>query len=185
MRAVIDTSSLLALVRYYLPFAKDDSLKKFIKEKTDTGEIIILDKVVEESKYLAQGIVLKTLDFLNQKAIQTKSNELLPYPKFFNMLENQFCVQIQRKKINDVEFESKKKEYLESADAKLLLFCLKDKDALKFDNPILVTEETISENDGKVFKKLPAICSILEIDNCNVTVLLKDHFKMNLSEYLK
>jgi hypothetical protein len=185
MRAVIDTSSLLALVRYYLPFDKDDSLKKFIKGKIDSGEIIILDKVVEESKYQAQGIVLKVLDFLPPKSIQTKSNELLPNPKFFNMLENQFCVQVQRKKITAVEFESKKKEYLESTDAKLLLYCLKDKGTLEIDKSILVTEETNSENDGKVFKKLPAICSVLEIEHCNLPSLFKDHFKMNLSKYLK
>jgi hypothetical protein len=154
MRIVIDTSSLSALVRYYLPFDKDDLLKMFIRGKIDAGEIIILDKVVEEAKYQGQGIVLKVLDFLNQKSIQTKSNELLPYTKFFNMLENQFCVHVQRKKISDIEFEIKKKEYLESADAKLILYCLKDK-------------------------------GLLEIDNCNLTTLIKDHFKMDLSKYLK
>jgi hypothetical protein len=70
------------------------------------------------------------------------------------MLENQFCVHVQRKKISDIEFEIKKKEYLESADAKLILYCLKDK-------------------------------GLLEIDNCNLTTLIKDHFKMDLSKYLK
>lgn len=33
MKVVIDTSSLIALVRYYLPFDKDDTLKIFFKKK--------------------------------------------------------------------------------------------------------------------------------------------------------
>jgi hypothetical protein len=40
MKVVIDTSSLIALVRYYLPFDKDDTLKIFFKKKVETKEII-------------------------------------------------------------------------------------------------------------------------------------------------
>ena len=185
MKAVIDTSSLLALVRYYLPFDKADSLKKLIKEKINTGEVIILDKVVEEFKYLAQGIVIKSLDFLNQKANQVKSTDLLPYPKFFNMMESQFSIQVQRRKLNDIQFESKKKDFLESADAKMLLYCLKEKTELNLDNPFIVSEETSAENDGKVFKKLPALCSLIDVNHHNLPYLFSNYLKINLSDYLK
>jgi hypothetical protein len=65
MRAAIDTSSLLMLVRYYLPFEKNDKLRKLIEKKLNSGELIIIDKVHEEAKYQSKGIILKELDFLN------------------------------------------------------------------------------------------------------------------------
>ncbi len=186
MRVVIDTSSLVALVRYYLPFDKDDSLKKFIKGKIDLGEIIILDKIVIESSYYAQGIVLKYLEFLKEKHLQQKTDILIPSPKFFTMLENQFCIQVKRAQLDSPEFENRKRSYLEDADAKLILYCQKIKDSgdLEFDKVILVTEETPSDNDGKLFKKIPVICDILGIEWCNLPTLLNNHFNLKLSEYL-
>jgi len=47
MKAVIDTNSLLSLVRYYLPFDKKGVLFQFIKSKIETGDIIIIDKVLD------------------------------------------------------------------------------------------------------------------------------------------
>ena len=67
MRVVIDTSSLLALVRYYLPFDEDDKLKNLLKAKIESGHIIILDKAFIESKRVSKGIILEELDFLNKK----------------------------------------------------------------------------------------------------------------------
>ena len=83
------------------------------------------------------------------------------------------------------QFEIQKGKFLESADAKLILYCEKDKTSLELDKPILVTEETRTENDNKLFKKLPEICTILSIEHCNLPTLLKDHFKINMSEFLK
>jgi len=54
MRVVIDTSSLLSLVRYYLPFDKNGVLFGLIKSKFASGEIIMLDAVYEESKFIGQ-----------------------------------------------------------------------------------------------------------------------------------
>lgn len=183
MSVVIDTSSLVALVRYYLPFDKDASLKKFINRKIEIGEVIIVDKVYEESKFISKGIVLKVLNPPKNKAVKT--TEILPSAKFFNQVENQFCYGTQKNRLNSAQFEIEKNKFLDSADAKQILFCLKDKSPLGIDNPILVTEETKSENDSKLFKKLPEICSMLEIEHCNLPTLLKDHFKINLSEYLR
>lgn len=183
MRIVIDTSSLLALVRYYLPFDKDDSLKKFIIGRIDAGEIIILDKVFEESKFIAKGIIIKELNPPKNKIVKT--SDILPAPKFFNQLEHQFCYGVQKNRLNSAEFEIEKNKFLDSADAKQILYCIKDKNSLDIDRPILVTEETKTENDSKLFKKLPEICTILEIEHCNLTTLLNDHLKINLSKYLK
>ena len=185
MRAVVDTSSLLALVRYYLPFDSNNSLKKLIQLKIESKEIIVLDKVVEESKYVSQGIILESLEFLKQKNYQIKTTEILPYPKFFNLIENQFCIQVQRKKMSDVEFDSRKKDFLDSADSKLLLFCLKEKNDLPLDNPFVVSEETNAENDGKVFKKLPSLCSLIDVEHKSLTEFFKNHLKISLTDYLK
>ncbi|MFP5470068.1 MAG: DUF4411 family protein [Bacteroidia bacterium] len=189
MKVVIDTSSLMALVRYYLPFDKDDSLKNFIQKKVESKEIIVLDKVHEESKYVAKGIVLKQLDFIKEKSNTVKTADLLPYPKFFNIVDNQLCNQTIKKLkgINETEYEKQKNEYLDSADGKLILYCLSEKkqNTLLDDKTILVTEETSSENDSKLFKKLPECCKILELENCTLPTLLENHYNIKLSNYLK
>lgn len=189
MIAVIDTSSLLHLVRYYLPFDKNDLLKNFIKRKIETSEIIILDKVAEESSYVAGKLIIKSFDFLKEKSIQTKTDNLHPDGKFFSLLESHFCVPLLKNKLSDIEFESLKNAYLDGADAKLILYCQKNKytEDLGFEKVkvILVTEETISENDNKLFKKIPAICKILDIDCCSLPTLFKEHFGLKLSEYLE
>jgi len=182
MRVLIDTSSLLALVRYYLPFEKENSLSKFIIGRIETGEIIILDKVFEESTFIAKGVIIKELNLPKNKIVKTEV--ILPSPKFFNQLESQFCYGSQKNRLNSAEFEIEKNKFLESADAKQILYCIKDKGSLEIDKPILVTEETGAENDNKLFKKLPAICTVLEIEHCNLPILLKDHFKLNLSQFL-
>ena len=185
MRAAIDTTSLVSFVRYYLPFDKADKLKKLLEKKFNSGEVIVLDKVFEESGRVAKGIVTEKLDFLDDKKKLVKTDMILPEQKFFNILENQLCYGSQKNKLTDVQFEIEQKRYLNSADAKLILFCEKDKNNLGLDKPILVTEESRSENDGKLFKKLPEICSILNIEHCNLPTLIKDHFQINLSDYLK
>jgi hypothetical protein len=47
MNAIIDTSSLLAFVRYYLPFDKSGTFKKLFQTKFEKGEIIILIKFMK------------------------------------------------------------------------------------------------------------------------------------------
>lgn len=185
MRAVIDTTSLVSFVRYYLPFDKAGKLKKLLERKFTSGELIVLDKVYDESKFVAKGIVNKELKFLAKSPKIIKTELILPESKFFKRLENELCYGSQRNKLTATEFEIEQKKFLETADAKLILFCDKDKSTLELDKPILVTEETKSENDNKLFKKLPEICTILNIEHCNLPTLLRDHFQINLSEYLK
>ena len=189
MIVVIDTSSLLSLVRNYLPLDKSGFLFEEIKNKISTGELILLDAVYEESRYQSKGIILKNLDYLGDKdflreyKIIVKTDELLPLApgKFMNMLSNQFAVQGQLKRLNDAEFEVKKKQFMESADAKLILYC----QHLIRDNPdeeiYLVTEETAAANDLKLFKKIPAICEILDIPVITLPeLLLKKYPNINL-----
>ena len=189
MKVVIDTSSLIALVRYYLPFDKDDTLKNFFQKKVETKEIIVIDKVHEESKYVAQKIVVNQLDFINTRGNTVNTTDLLPSPKFYNIVDNQLCNKLikKMKNLDETEYEKQKFEYLNSADGKLILYCLREKkqNTILTGKIILVTEESSSENDNKLFKKLPVCCSVLEIENCNLPNLLENHYNIKLSQYLK
>jgi uncharacterized protein DUF4411 len=183
MNVIIDTSSLLALVRYYLPFDTSGTLKEFIKEKFENGELLIIDKVFEEASYISKGIIMSELDFLKDKKKHIKTTDILPNSAFFNLLENQFCNKDVKRlqDITDVEFEFEKERYLNMADAKMILYAL----SIRKENPILVTEETKNANDNKLFKKLPDNCHTINIACCNLPYLFKEHFGVNISDYLK
>lgn len=180
MNAILDTSSLLALVRYYLPFDKNSSLFNLLKDKFESGEIIILDKVFDEVQYISGGIILKELPFLKEKKKHKKTGDLIPNKSFYNLLENQFCNHDIKKLrgITDTEFELEKSHFLQSADANLILFSL----SIKALNPIIVTEETKNSNDSKLFKKIPENCRSIDVQCCNLPELLKNHLGVNLGE---
>ena len=76
MKVIIDTNSLLSLVRYYLPFDKHKILYNFIKDKIQSGEIIIIDKVHEQCSYISKGIILSKLDFLEDIIVQEAGKEI-------------------------------------------------------------------------------------------------------------
>ena len=180
MKVAIDTNSLLSLVRYYLPFDKKSVLFDFIKAKIKDGEIIIIDKILEECEYTSKGLVLSSIDYLIDKeflkAHKIPSNTefiLPPAPaKFLRQVENQFVNGVQKNRLTPVEFENRKNDFMNSADMKLILFCLN----LKKDNPsddiYLVTEETEDSNDSKVFKKIPAICRTLELETLTLPQMI-------------
>jgi hypothetical protein len=180
MKVVIDTNSLLSLVRYYLPFDKKGVLFQFFKKKIEIGEIIIIDKVLQECTYNSKGIVLATLNYLNDKVflktakVPFKTESLLaPSPaKFLRQLENQFVNTVIRKhrKLTDTEFDNQKNSFLNDADMKQIILSLNLlKDGEKV---VLVTEETESSNDNKLFKKIPAICKELNIETLTLPELL-------------
>ena len=182
MTVVIDTNSLLSLVRYYLPFDKNNVLFNYIKTKIQTGEIIIIDKVLEECTYNSKGIVIKKLNYLTDKSFLKKykvpyktSTLIAPSPaKFLRQIDNQFVNNIIRKqrKLTDVEYENQKNYFLEDADMKLIILCLNLKQESIFTDVVLVTEETVVSNDNKLFKKIPAICKELNIETITLPELI-------------
>ena len=178
---LIDTCSLLSLVRYYLPFDKENILFDFVKSKIESKKFIILDKVFEECRHIAKGVIVEKLNFLSEKKNLVKTDELLPTKKFFNQVDNSFTRQDMKKKLNNVEFEKEKKRYLETADGKLILYGLEIQKK-KFVSCTIITEETKANNDNKLFKKLPAICEIKEVNLKVMTIpeLLKSSEEINL-----
>ncbi|HNR49923.1 MAG TPA: DUF4411 family protein [Bacteroidia bacterium] len=180
MKVVIDTNSLLSLVRYYLPFDKKGVLFNFFKTKIEKGEIIIIDKVLEQSTFISKKIIVQKLDFLNDKNFLKKAkvpyktdNLLVQNTKlFFHQLNNVFVNHIVKKahNITDVEFENRKNAFINEADMKQIFLCL---NLIKNgERVVLVTEETESSNDNKLFKKIPAICKELEIETMTLPELI-------------
>lgn len=181
MKVVIDTNSLLSMVRYYLPFDKKGVLFQFIRLKIENGDIIIVDKVLEECKYISRGLVLSKLPYLTEKTFLKKANVpfktdsiIVPDTKqFLHQLNTVFVNALIRKKLSDVEFESQKTSFIQSADMKQVILTLNLKN--QGEKVIIVTEETESSNDNKLFKKIPAICKELEIETMTLPELIEKY----------
>lgn|SRR5690606_5983667 len=181
MKVVIDTNSLLSLVRYYLPFDKKGVLFQFIKSKIENGDIIIIDKVLEECTYNSKGLVLSKLPYLTDKVFLKASK--VPYKtdsllvpntrQFFHLLNTVFVNTPIKRKLTEVEFENQKSSFIESADMKQVILSLNLKN--QGEQVIIVTEETESSNDNKLFKKIPAICKELEIDTMTLPELIANY----------
>lgn len=189
MTAIIDTSSLMAIARYYLPFDQNNNLKSLLQSHFDNDSFVVIDQVFSESRFQAKGIIINELDFISKaskKIINTE--EVLPNRAFFNMLENQFCDKdiLRLRNLSPAEFESEKNRYLQGADAKIILYAQKliRQGNLIPDKVIVVTEESATGNDGKLFRKIPAICGQLNIECCTLPVLFKDHYEIKFSELL-
>ncbi len=188
MIVVIDTSSLLSLVRYYLPFDQNGKLLSLIKREIKNHNITVIDEVLNECKLVSGKLVVKKLDFLadkeflkaNKIPINTE-NLIPPSPtKFYNLVDNTF-ITTNAKRLDSAQFEQQKKEFLDSADARMIIYLLNQKSKNSFANIILVTEETEGSNDMKAFKKLPAICKGLDIDVKTLPELLELHSDINIS----
>lgn len=178
MKVVLDTSSLLSLVRYYMPFDNENVLFDFIKSRLQVGDLILIDKVLDECKYISRNIVLKKLVFLEDKqflrssGIPFKTESLLaPSPvRFLRMVDNQFAISAKKAILSDAQYEAQKNRYLQSADLKQIILCLNLME--NHENVVLVTEESRASNDSKLFKKIPLICDILRIQSMALPALL-------------
>jgi len=189
MKAVIDTSSLLSLARYYLPYDKNNILHDFLIEKLKNGELIIIDKVLQESRFVSQKAIPKSLPFLtdnkfcNEYRIGEDTAFLIPpAPKrFYRMVENNFVVKSQVELLENQEYEALKTNFLNSADCKMIIKC--DHLIASKEECLLITEESMQPNDRKLFHKIPKICQILDIDCCNIQEYLErtDEIKIEIS----
>ncbi len=90
--------------------------------------------------------------------------------EFYNLLNDNFRTPLSRR-LNDAEFEERKKEFLETADARMIILALIKKS--EKEEIIIVTEESATGNDSKAFKKIPSICKMLDIKVMTLPDLLK------------
>lgn len=173
MKIIIDTSSWIALVRYYIPFDPNSSIFQFFKKGIEDNSIILINEVHQECSFVAKKIVPNTLSFFNDKKNITKTIELFPTSKFFNLVDNQFSIQHLKRRLTDIEYESQKETFLKSADSKIILQALKFIKEDKIEETIIVSEESNSANDNKLFKKIPSICNILHIECLTLPELIE------------
>lgn len=166
MTGIIDTSSLVAIARYYLPIRDEVKLLRFIESKLRSGELVLLNTIHLEASRTQKGIALELMGFLNDHNLRVNDSDLMPPApkKFSNQLDNNFCIPLQKKKLSTADYAMQKEKYMSTGDAKLLLYALNHLDS----NPAIITEETILSNDGKLFKKLPAICELLDIKHMTI-----------------
>lgn len=158
-----DTSSLVALARYYHPFDKDGQLFDFVRNKFHNKEIVILDAILNEARFTSKGIALKAYPFLGeQKDLIVNTKEMMPYStkKFDNMVDKNFAVAalVNNGKWN---YSIMKQQFLNSGDGKLILTMYNRLHEDKAAKICIVTEESRAGNDGKIFKKIPALCEFV------------------------
>ena len=164
MEYYFDTSSLVALARYYHPFDETRGLYEFVQNKFYEKEIVVLDVIMQETRFTSQGIALKNYPFIEEhKDLIVDTKELMPYStrKFDNMLNNNFSVSALVRNIGHEKYSVMKQQFLNSGDGKLMLTMFNRLHDNKDADIRIVTEESHYGNDGKIFKKIPALCDII------------------------
>lgn len=183
MAIVVDTCSLVMMVKNYLPLDEECSMIAFIEQSFANRELLLLDVIRDEARRVSKGLVVNKMPFLNDKSIPIKTTDLLPSsPKRFdNMVDNNFCVRLLKNDLTEEEYIQLKSEFMESGDAKIVIYSwlIKQNQAAIFDDYRVMTEETRNQNDGKLFKKLPLLCDCLEVKTITaVDYLHQNGFKL-------
>jgi hypothetical protein len=176
MEYYFDTSSLVALARYYHPFDKNGRLFDFVRSKFQNKEIIVLDAILNEAKFTSKGIVLQEYPFIEeQKDLIIDTKELMPYStkKFGNMVDKNFAVAalLNNGKVN---YSIMKQGFLNSGDGKLILTMYNRLHDDKEAEICIVTEESKTGNDGKIFKKIPVLCDFIGVRCITLVEFLAD-----------
>lgn len=176
MRTIIDTSSLIRMAQYYYPFDNTKTIDNFLQSEIQNGSIIVLDKVYEEIKYTSQGIVLKSFSCLEDQKYIRSTSGLMPTNKFYNMLDNMFVDRtIKKRKLGNDEnaYQNERQNYLQGADCNMIVYAMNENNEI---DPIqILTEESSTQNDGKLFKKIPIICQQINIPTINLVDYFKQH----------
>lgn len=175
MRTLIDTSSLVALARYYHPFDDTDALNIHLLSEMKAGNLILLDKIQEEAKRVSQGLAYAKFPCVQDKKNVCVTRDLMPNKKFYNMLDNIFVdrsVKKMRLEDDDEAYQNERDAYLRSADCSLIVYVMNHSNDL---DPIrIMTEESASANDGKLFKKIPFCCKEAGIQTITAVDYLKE-----------
>ena len=180
MKAIFDTSSFECIMKHYVPIDRSGELKVIIEENFSAGEFILIDKVYKEICNYEAGFVLKEFPFLKDKRLIVNTSTIIPNTIFYSHLNDfvdQSIVHNLKRPLTPAQVELGIQNYLNGADGRLLIFA----HSIISENPIIVTEETVKANDGKLIRKIPYNCSFLNINCCNFPQLLKENFSVSLS----
>ena len=177
MRTIVDTSSLVRMAQSYQPFDNTQALETFLNHELESGNLILLDKVADEIRYVSKGVAFNTFQCLQDKKNIRSTDGLMPTRKFYNMLDNSFVNMAVRRftlRNDEVEYQNAREAYLRSADCALIVYADQQRDGY-FEPIQILTEETLSQNDNKLFRKIPFICKVLDIPTIDVVQYLKQH----------
>lgn len=100
---------------------------------------------------------MESMKFLDEPELCVKDEDLLPPAprRFSNQLDHNLCVPLQKKRLTDEQYVLQKEAYMQSGDIKMVLYALNNVES----DPVIITEETPLNNDGKLFRKLPMVCN--------------------------
>ena len=182
MKAVIDTSSLVSLVRYFLPFDKEGKLNAFLEENIQSGKIIVLEQVAEECKRQGKGQVIEAFPFIAKPKNKTSIAGLQVNKAIYNLIDNNFINASVKAMLPEAEYQLERNKFIASADFAMMLYAYSIKDK---ENVVIVTEETGFSNDGKPFKKIPDICSIIDVKTQNFPSFLLENDIINMTIEVK
>lgn len=177
MVIIVDTCSLLMIAKNYLPLDDSGSMAAFLEQKFKEKELLLLDAIQQEASQTSKGIVMEKMPFLKDKAMVIKTVDMFPPSpkKFDNMVDNNFCIPLFRKELSDEGYIQKKADFLDSGDAKIIIYSLRTKNENLFGDYCVMTEESRLPNDGKSFKKLPLICEFIGVS----TITAVDYLQQN------
>ncbi|RDU59661.1 DUF4411 family protein [Helicobacter marmotae] len=175
---LFDTNSLVYLVRYYLPFDASGQLRNFLLEGFERKDFILLTAVKDECKYVAQGLVFK--EFLKDSPIRATPFDEVITKKLHREIDNNFIVSFaKRGQLDEQEYSSQKQDFIKSADFKLIHYVI-----LK-GQCVIITEESLTSNDNKIFKKIPKIAQEKGIKCLNLAGFIQEKLEMSLKISIK
>ena len=169
-KVVIDSNSLINIIKYYSKLKKFDKLKDLLNNKIKNGEIIVLDKVVSElNGYRGQNNAL-----VQYTGITTGLNTIFLLTDF-HKTQNWYLQQNEMRFRNPNHIQREKDEFQNThADLFLVLYCLHLKN--QNEDVVLVTDESFGR-DGKLYKKIPQICNEEGIDFLHSSDFILDELK--------
>lgn len=182
MKAVIDTSSLVSLVRYYLPFDKEEKLKAFVEERIESKKLIVLEQVGAECKLQGKGQVVKALPFIDKPKNKTAVTDVPVNKKLYNMVDNNFINGSVAGMLPPAEYQLERDKFMKSADFAMVLYAYSVKDK---EEVVIVTEETGYSNDSKPFRKIPGICKTVGVRTLNLPKFLAENSIIDLTVELQ
>ena len=164
---VIDTSSLLVLVRHLLGLDRDGKLLKIIEELF-SQENAVLHAAVQEEFY--QKVAADVLGFLP---------DVPQVPRHHPTLERQQHVQDNWTNEKNRPSDRQLDKYFLKADCQIIEYCRKMNAKISFLEYVVVTEELpyLDENSSgrpRSFKKIPDICASEGVPCMNLVDMLKE-----------
>lgn len=163
---LIDSNSIAALAKYYVPFDANNQLSTFIQGCFEEEAIVLIQEVWQEIEGVAE--IKQALPFLSQKMAKPSTVA----PSMAERAKEKWSNPKVCKKLGAEKFKYEVGKYINKADFYLIALCLEQKHSKPGKPFTIVTEETVKP-DKKAFKKIPLICRDEGIECINLIQMLQ------------